>query len=211
MRRTLTKAAAVLGVIVVAACADAVTTPDGPRPAAPSLAAGVGKVTICHAAGRAGTTKFVQITISANAKNKHLDDHGTPAAGHEQDFLITPQTPCNAPAGVELTLCKENSGLTPDAAATFSFTSSSGDAIPDLHLGECTALTAEAGQLTITEAPDPTVPAPSSYFATDITATGAQLSKSGTSSARPSQPTPAVATLTLTAGQDATVTFFNRK
>jgi hypothetical protein len=45
------------------------------------------KITICHAAGRAGTTKYVEITVSKNASSAHLDEHGTPRAGHEQDYI----------------------------------------------------------------------------------------------------------------------------
>ena len=47
------------------------------------------KVTICHAAGRDGTTHFVEITASWNAiygQSGHFNEPGTPAAGHEQDF-----------------------------------------------------------------------------------------------------------------------------
>jgi hypothetical protein len=45
------------------------------------------KITICHAAGRAGTTKYVEITVSRSASNAHLDEHGTPRAGHEKDYI----------------------------------------------------------------------------------------------------------------------------
>jgi hypothetical protein len=45
------------------------------------------KITICHAAGRAGTTKYVEITVSKNASYAHLDEHGTPRAGHEEDYI----------------------------------------------------------------------------------------------------------------------------
>ena len=48
------------------------------------------KVTICHAAGREGTTKFVTLTISHNAvygPAGHFYENGTPRAGHEQDYL----------------------------------------------------------------------------------------------------------------------------
>ncbi len=54
------------------------------------------KVTICHAAGLAGTTKFVTLTISVNAvygNGGHFYENGTPQAGHEQDYFgpcITP-------------------------------------------------------------------------------------------------------------------------
>ena len=48
------------------------------------------KVTFCHAAGQAGTTKFVTLTTSVNAafgQAGHFNEDGTPAAGHEQDYL----------------------------------------------------------------------------------------------------------------------------
>lgn len=47
-------------------------------------------VTICHAAGQAGTTKFVTLTIPYNAafgQAGHFGENGTPNAGHEQDYL----------------------------------------------------------------------------------------------------------------------------
>ncbi len=54
------------------------------------------KVTLCHAAGRAGTTQFVTLTISYNAafgQAGHFYEDGTPRAGHEDDYL----GPCNPP------------------------------------------------------------------------------------------------------------------
>ena len=47
-----------------------------------------GKVTICHAAGREGTLKYVELTLSYNAvygKAGHFLEPGTPNAGHEHD------------------------------------------------------------------------------------------------------------------------------
>lgn len=47
------------------------------------------KVTICHAAGRDGTTHYVELNISWNAaygQAGHFYEPGTPAAGHEDDF-----------------------------------------------------------------------------------------------------------------------------
>ena len=55
-----------------------------------SLSAAPDKVTICHAAGQAGTTHFVEITASRNAifgEAGHFYEDGTPRAGHEDDFL----------------------------------------------------------------------------------------------------------------------------
>jgi hypothetical protein len=48
------------------------------------------KVTLCHAAGREGTTQYVTLTISRNAafgEAGHFFENGTPRAGHEQDYL----------------------------------------------------------------------------------------------------------------------------
>jgi hypothetical protein len=53
--------------------------------AVPVLAADT--VTICHAAGLAGTTQFTTLTIPQPAVSAHFDDDGTPAAGHEDDYL----------------------------------------------------------------------------------------------------------------------------
>jgi hypothetical protein len=83
------------------ACSDAVTS----RIAAPSDASfsknpytghagGKEKVTICHAAGRAGTTHYVEITVGAPAQYGHIDEHGTPQAGHEEDYYTTEGAGC---------------------------------------------------------------------------------------------------------------------
>ena len=46
------------------------------------------KVSICHAAGKAGTIKYTLITVAPSAAAKHLDPKtGTPKAGHEKDVL----------------------------------------------------------------------------------------------------------------------------
>lgn len=48
------------------------------------------KVTICHAAGRAGTTHFETLTIGHQAvygPGGHFNENGTTQAGHEQDYL----------------------------------------------------------------------------------------------------------------------------
>ena len=48
------------------------------------------KVTICHAAGLAGTTHYITLTISRNAvfgPGGHFFENGTPQAGHEQDYM----------------------------------------------------------------------------------------------------------------------------
>lgn len=55
-----------------------------------SLVAASDKVTICHAAGQEGTTKFVTLTIDHHAvygSAGHFYENGTPRAGHEEDYL----------------------------------------------------------------------------------------------------------------------------
>jgi hypothetical protein len=62
------------------------------------------KITICHAAGRAGTTKYVEITVSRNASYAHLDEHGTPRAGHEEDYYAEEGRGCNGRGTIKKTL-----------------------------------------------------------------------------------------------------------
>ena len=90
-RTTLLSAALTAAVtVLVAACADAT------GPATRGLSPGGGpsfekadKVTICHAAGRDGTTHYVSINVSGNAGyTPHLNDNGTTRAGHEDDYLL---------------------------------------------------------------------------------------------------------------------------
>lgn len=48
------------------------------------------KITICHAAGLAGTTHYVTLTLSWHAvygPAGHFFENGTPRAGHEEDYL----------------------------------------------------------------------------------------------------------------------------
>lgn len=64
------------------------------------------KVTICHASGLAGTTKYETLEISwnavygANGNAGHFEENGTPRAGHEQDYFgacLTEATPTPTP------------------------------------------------------------------------------------------------------------------
>jgi hypothetical protein len=60
-----------------------------------AVSATTDKVTICHASGLDGTTKFETLNISVNAvygPGGHFNENGTPQAGHEQDYL----GPCKA-------------------------------------------------------------------------------------------------------------------
>jgi len=63
--------------------------------------AGDDNVTICHASGLEGTTKYETLTIGYQAvygPGGHLNENGTPQAGHEQDYL----GPCNPPPPVDV-------------------------------------------------------------------------------------------------------------
>jgi hypothetical protein len=90
------------------------------------------KVTICHAAGREGTTHYVTLTISENAVYKeqggHFFENGTPRAGHEQDYFgecteVPTSTPTNTPSPAPtLTSTPTN---TPTSTATASPTATS--------------------------------------------------------------------------------------
>ena len=59
--------------------------------------AGQPKVDVCHAAGLAGTTKYVTINVPATETGYpkgHFTENGTQEAGHEQDYLGQ----CNSPS-----------------------------------------------------------------------------------------------------------------
>ena len=92
--------------LVAAACADgAAPTAPGAGASAITTQSGAGdKITVCHAAGQAGTTHYISITVSVSASYAHIDEHGTPQAGHELDYIVTPQRAC--PAG-DITFTKE--------------------------------------------------------------------------------------------------------
>jgi hypothetical protein len=81
--------------------------------ALPVKANGQEQVTLCHAAGLAGTTHFVTITVgypAAYGPAGHFNENGTPQAGHEEDYL----GPCSSPSP----------DPTPSPAPTDSFTPS---------------------------------------------------------------------------------------
>lgn len=102
MRRTPLLLVTGLALVASAACSESIanrlTAPDnGADTRNPYSGPGAGrnKVTICHAAGREGTTKYVEITVGAPAQRAHIDDaNGTPKAGHEEDFYTTKGSGC---------------------------------------------------------------------------------------------------------------------
>jgi hypothetical protein len=227
VEQKIAKAVAVIGVMVaIAACADGTvptTTSLSPgsvelkkEPKAKGLDLPPGsKVTICHAAGLAGTTHYIRITLSVNGLNGHFGNNGTTKAGHELDFIETPEHLCNAPEAAHLIVCKLSSGLDPDAAdpnASFDFTSPETDPF-SLKFKQCTdPIDVVPGNVKITEAHDPNAPAAFSYFATNFTIDhGTLVNSSGFGGPpRPDVPTDAAVEVTTTSGNTTTLTFYNR-
>lgn len=77
------------GAILAVAAAIAIAA-GGAASAFALSSGGQEKVTICHAAGLAGTTKYVTLTIAAPAvfgPAGHFFENGTTRAGHEQDYF----------------------------------------------------------------------------------------------------------------------------
>jgi len=211
------KAVAVLGVVVVvvAACSETSVSPSSSlQPGSISLSKAP-KVTVCHAAGRAGTTKYVAITISANGLGGHFGNNGTPKAGHELDFIATAERPCNAPEAAQLRICKLSSAKDPSTAdldRSFHFLREDGVEFELKFLGCTEPREVPPGEITLTEPHDPNLPQAFSYYATHVIVTnGTLVSSSGFSFlSRPTIVEDAIVTVGLTSGELTTVTFFNR-
>jgi hypothetical protein len=219
VRNIVTKAVAVLGVAVVAACSDAVGPPTSSLQPDANALTREPKVTVCHASGREGTTKYVAIEVSAHGANAHFTNNGTPKAGHELDFIATAERPCNPEPNTErkalLKVCKlssANNPATADLHAKFHFKTSNGREF-SLQFNECTKPTeVDPGEITITEAHDPNAPNAFSYYATSVVVTnGVLLASSGFSGPpRPTTVQDAIARVRTTSGELTTVTFYNR-
>lgn len=79
-------------------------------------------ITICHAAGQAGTTMFVEITAAAPAifgEAGHFFENGTPRAGHEEDTLgPCPVVTTTTQADEETTTSTEETTTLPEETTT---------------------------------------------------------------------------------------------
>jgi hypothetical protein len=51
------------------------------------------QVTLCHYNGQAGSDSYNTLTLPPNAASGHIDENGTPTAGHENDYLGECQNP----------------------------------------------------------------------------------------------------------------------
>jgi hypothetical protein len=120
---------ATITVFALVGCSDTLEPPSTEQALAPELAtakSGRGTMTICHAAGPAGTTRYSKLTLSPSAvygPGGHLNQNGTTRAGHEQDFVVTSTRAC-PPQPVTtgaLYICKI-AGAGVAVGTTFTFT-----------------------------------------------------------------------------------------
>jgi len=214
MRNSI-KAGAVLVVVAVAACGEMGIAPSSVLKPGSSSLVKAPKVTICHAAGLAGTTKYVSITLSANGLNGHFGNNGTTKAGHELDFIASEERPCNAPEPAQLRFCKLSSANDPslaDLTRDFLFKRDDGADFSLKFLGCTETFDVVPGQHTFREPPDPNIPNAFSYFATDIAVLPIAnlVSKSGFFVDRPLVGEDAIVVVNLVSGQLTTITFYNR-
>lgn len=119
---------------------------------AASSAGGVSqeKITICHAAGLEGTTKYVTLTLAYPAvygPAGHFNENGTTRAGHEQDYLgecVPPVTTTAAPTTT--TAAPTTTTTTTDEPESTTTTSAvdTPDTTVGTALGSATSLSAPA-------------------------------------------------------------------
>lgn len=86
-----------------------------------AFAASEGKVVLCHFAGREGTDKGQTIEVSPAAALAHIDEHGTPRAGHEDDYL----GPCAEDSTTSTAGQSTSSTIEPVTSSTSQSTTSS--------------------------------------------------------------------------------------
>ncbi len=97
----------------------ALTVTPGPASAATEM------VTLCHADGQSGTTKFSTLTISWNAafgQAGHFNEDGTPQAGHEDDYLGACATATGTATFTPTATVTNTATFTPSATATNTVT-----------------------------------------------------------------------------------------
>ena len=158
-------------------------------------------VTLCHAAGQAGTTKFETLTIpynaaygNANGNGGHFTESGTPQAGHEDDYLGA----CTSTDEFgSLVVTKALAGnLTGFSGGDFTFSVSCGEAsYPPVTI---TLASGSQSAPAITDIP----------AGTDCTVTETSKPAAGTYG---SWDSPAAGNATIVAGQPAAVTITNTR
>lgn len=95
------------------------------------------KVTICHAAGREGTTKYITLTISEKALKGHFHNNGTPKAGHEDDYMGPCESPSTSGSASPSTSPSASPSMkpTPSSKPSVSPVPSSRPRLPDTSMG----------------------------------------------------------------------------
>jgi hypothetical protein len=194
-------AVAFVSLSLAAACSDVAPPTGALAPGAPSYTAAP-KVTICHAAGRAGTTHYIQLTISANGLAGHFDNNGTPKAGHELDYM----GPCTVATGT-LTVCVVNGTQFGTGLGDVTFTGDAGAfgplTIPDPGAQpNCTSLIVSAGDYDITQS------GPSDIWVQTVIGGTVAAGNIGNVSFAGQDVT---ATTTVTAGNTTTLTFVEQR
>jgi hypothetical protein len=185
----------VVAALLLTGCQDAsVATSPAARMPSSAVAQASPKAAVCHAAGRADAPNFVEVSVGGSALAAHLDEHGTPRAGHEGDYLVTARTPCPPPpTAPNVRVCKVVDANMP-AGRTFTF-DVGGEAVT-LAGGTCAERTFRVG---------------SSVTITESVATGTALDAIGISPPVAGTTNVAGATATVVAGIDvAQMTFTNR-
>lgn len=95
------------------------------------------KITICHATSSA-VNPYVTIHVDEHAENGHLDEHGTPLAGHEEDLVFAGVVACPGEQYISPTPTRVLCSPTPSVEVTLTPTCSP---LPTLTLTPSPTLT----------------------------------------------------------------------
>lgn len=139
-----------VGLLVMLWSYDASASPTAP--ASPGSS-----VTLCHAAGREGTIKFITLTIPYNAafgQAGHFNEDGTPNAGHEEDYL----GPCQDSESTTTTTSPSTTTSPPTSSTTTTSSSSTTSTIPPTTSSTTPATSTTSTGPSTTSVPTTSVP-----------------------------------------------------
>ena len=109
-------------------------------------------VTLCHWAGRADGGKYETLTLPPQAANGHIDENGTPVAGHEADYL----GPCSESSTTTTTPSSTTTTVAPTTTTTVAPTTTTTVAPTTTTTVAPTTTTTVAPTTTTTVAPTTT-------------------------------------------------------
>jgi hypothetical protein len=143
---SFSRGAAMLILLVAAACSDR----RDQYPLEPVLARvpthSAATVNVCHGAG---PRRFISLFLPPAGAREHLDVHGNPLRGHDQDYLVTDRTPCPPPAVPgQLELCKTS---VPDVAVGTTIPFLINDEQRAVPVGGCITLDYRIGTSVVVE------------------------------------------------------------